>query len=396
MHSWVYLPKDAPSRPGPWHLPQVRAQALQALIHDVAGWARTVHTLIVVLLGLVGTIALVLAISGVAEGVLLWLLTSSGALAVIVWALWGLWLERSQWRVIGAIKRWHGASASGSSASGQVAGPSVRQLWTGALLVRLLGALALSAGAGWVIARAAQMPVSYPRLAAAAYLAVAAVALIGAVSVLGATLATALTLVRPPSPRPVPAMPGAAGPVAPELHHTAAAPAAPAFPTAGLAQGGPAPDAPGAPPGGSPGMFAADEAGQTRLADHSEPVPPAPAQEPREVVVLLSDGRHLPDQAISLIGRDPTPREGEQVDALLRISDQSISKTHLGVRICGERVWVTDRASTNGTVLVRPDGTQGDLEPWQETVVPAGSVVKLGSSQILIMPRADVPTRADI
>src|SRR5690625_2550300 len=206
VHSWVYLPKDAPSRPGPWHLPQVRAQALQALIHDVAGWARTVHTLIVVLLGLVGTIALVLAISGVAEGVLLLLLTSSGALAVIVWALWGLWLERSQWRVIGAIKRWHGASASGISASRQVAGPAVRQLWTGAILVRLLGALALSAGAGLVIARAAQMPVSYPRLAAAAYLAVAAVALIGAVSVLGATLATALTLVRPPSPRPVPAM----------------------------------------------------------------------------------------------------------------------------------------------------------------------------------------------
>ena len=51
--------------------------------------------------------------------------------------------------------------------------------------------------------------------------------------------------------------------------------------------------------------------------------------------------------------------------------DRSISKVHLafGPEPGGRRLWVMDRGSTNGTVLVGPDGASVALPPGTRAVV---------------------------
>ncbi|MBZ2195237.1 FHA domain-containing protein [Occultella gossypii] len=97
-----------------------------------------------------------------------------------------------------------------------------------------------------------------------------------------------------------------------------------------------------------------------------------------QIQVLLSDGRHLPLNATTLLGRAPQSRSGEEVEGLLEVDDPAVSKTHLAVRVEGNKVWVTDRASTNGTSVKGPGGEESDLEPWQETLVPVGGEVRFG------------------
>ncbi|MGC0271758.1 FHA domain-containing protein [Pseudactinotalea sp. Z1739] len=456
MRSAVYLPPDAPSRPGAWHLPQVRAQALHALIEDVAGWPRNIHGLFVLLLGMAGASTLVLATSGMAQGVLFWLLVATASVALLAWVLWGLWLERSGWRAIAAAGRWHAAYVRGTGASGHVTTPSVRDVFTTAMVVRIAVALGLLAGAAWTLASAA--PETGARSGhPGAYLALAAVLVVGSLAVLAGLVAMLVALRRRPSAeararaqgqdRTHAAYPGqpqvsADGTGAPQPGHAVTfgppgqtplpsahhpgppaqqvppaaqdgpgAPAGPGQPAppSGWAQepGPPAPPArPAAPPQRPAGVTGAaqgtgyapeapagdgEELERTRLAARLGPVPSeSRTREPGGVAVVLPDGRHLPGEATALIGRDPRAREGEQVEALLRVADQSVSKTHVQMRISGGRVSVTDRASTNGTVLVGPDGTRVELEPWRETAVRVGSTVRMGSTEILVMLPEDV------
>lgn len=460
VRSAVYLPPDAPSRPGAWHLPQVRAQALHALIEDVAGWPRTIHGLFVLLLGMAGAGTLVLATSGVAQGALFWLLLATASVALLAWALWGLWLERSGWRAIAAAGRWHAAYVRGTGASGHVTTPSARDVFTAAMVVRIAVALGLLAGAGWTLAYAAQETDARPGHPGA-YLALAAVLAIGSLAVLAGLVAMLVALRRRPSaeararaqgqdrtqaqhqgqpqvsedyagaPRQDPAVtfgpPGQ--PPSPTTHHPVppaqeapparpdvpgrpGAPTVPAQPSPpvggahvpGVPASSAGPVAPPQPPAASMGATQGasaytpdapagegEELEQTRLAARLGPVPSeSRTREPGGVAVVLPDGRHLPGEATTLIGRDPRAREGEQVEALLRVADQSVSKTHVQMRISGGRVSITDRASTNGTELVGPDGTRVELEPWRETAVPVGSTVRMGSTEILVMLPEDV------
>ncbi|MBK5250773.1 MAG: FHA domain-containing protein [Actinomycetales bacterium] len=103
------------------------------------------------------------------------------------------------------------------------------------------------------------------------------------------------------------------------------------------------------------------------------------------VVVVLDDGRHLPGEATTLLGRAPEARPGEHVDALLTVPDPAVSKTHLGMRVAGAFAWITDRASTNGTTLVGPDGRERKLEAWVETTVTVGSEVRFGGSTLRVL-----------
>lgn len=192
------MPADAPSRPGPWHLPQVRAQALQALIDDVAGWARSIHGLLVVLLGAAGGGTLVLATSAVVSGWLYWLLVVTASVAFLAWALWGLWLERSAWQAIAAAGRWHAAYVRGTGASGHVVTPAVSEVFTAAMIIRLVVALGLLAGAGWALVQA--VGESGPRSGhPGAYGALAATLGIGGLAVLAAFVGLLVALRRRPS-----------------------------------------------------------------------------------------------------------------------------------------------------------------------------------------------------
>lgn len=127
---------------------------------------------------------------------------------------------------------------------------------------------------------------------------------------------------------------------------------------------------------------------QTRFAARLGPVPAdsrtrAPVR--HRVTVLLEDGRHLPDEATTLLGRAPQAKADEQVEALLDLADPAVSKTHLEVRVRGGTVVAVDRASTNGTVLIAADGRESDLEPWQETTVTVGSTLMVGTTRVLVL-----------
>jgi hypothetical protein len=59
--------------------------------------------------------------------------------------------------------------------------------------------------------------------------------------------------------------------------------------------------------------------------------------------------------------------------------DRSVSKAHLAFGPEGaDRLWVVDRGSTNGTVLVRPDGSQVALPAGARATVGAGWSVRFG------------------
>jgi len=480
VRSAVYLPVDAPSRPGPWHLPQVRAQALGTLIEDVCGWVRNLHGLLVVLLGVAGGGALVLATSGiVTRGVLLWLLTSIGVLALLVWAIWGVWLERTAWRAIAATGRWHAAYIRGTGASGHVITPSVRDVFTSAMIVRLLFAVLLLAGAVWIGLIAADGDGPPTRTAALGV--VTAVLAVGGLSALATGAGMVAAFRRRPTSEARARAQGLAGFAQPGQHahpdqhaqsgqhahpgqhgqyvqhaHPGQHPQHPQYepplqvrragipygddqPHQQSAEPGPVPAAgygsasqapfgassapagqvpgPGAASSGPPGAGLADpsanqpfsspqgaptvqsedggyggeELEQTRLAARLGPAPSeSRTRESGGIAVVLPDGRHVSGDATSLLGRDPRPRPDESVDGLVKLADQSVSKTHLALRVSANQVWATDRASTNGTVLEGPDGSRMELPPWEERFVPVGSTLTLGSTRIQVLLTSDL------
>lgn len=146
-------------------------------------------------------------------------------------------------------------------------------------------------------------------------------------------------------------VPQADSPVAPSAAAPTAAPAAPAAPVAPAA------------------------------ADAAE-VRPGP-------LVQLADGRHL-EPGTTLLGRAPRPRAGEQVDAVVVLEDEQVSKNHLTVVLATDGVLVTDRGSTNGTTLHTADGTR-PLTPGEATRLTDGDVLVLGRTSLTVgLPVDDV------
>lgn len=123
-----------------------------------------------------------------------------------------------------------------------------------------------------------------------------------------------------------------------------------------------------------------DEVEQTRLRPARGRVPEVPGPVPPTATLLMSDGRRVDFRGIALIGRDPTPRPGEDPDLLVRVADpgRSVSKTHLAVGTDRAGVWVADRDSTNGTVVTLADGQQILCGADQEVRLPEGASVSFG------------------
>ncbi len=100
------------------------------------------------------------------------------------------------------------------------------------------------------------------------------------------------------------------------------------------------------------------------------------------VVVVLADGTPLRGEVITLIGRDPQPRDDDPEVERARVVHPTVSKTHAAFRVTDTSVHVTDRASTNGVTVVGPDGSRRRIAPWAEEAVLPGSAVLLGSYRI--------------
>ncbi|WP_345037490.1 FHA domain-containing protein [Georgenia daeguensis] len=139
-----------------------------------------------------------------------------------------------------------------------------------------------------------------------------------------------------------------------------------------------APPAEGAPPivGVAPTVDAAPIVG----AAPAELAVPRPH---RSEVAQVRVGGRLLEPGTTLVGRAPAARAGERVDHTLAVEDPTMSKTHLAVRVSRAGVWVTDRASTNGTTVVTDRGEER-LGAWQETKVPAGSRVRAGATVLAV------------
>lgn len=96
--------------------------------------------------------------------------------------------------------------------------------------------------------------------------------------------------------------------------------------------------------------------------------------------IRVDDGQDVQLGGSVLLGRNPAPQPGENVEQLLPVSDpgRSISKTHLHLRVDGDGVWVTDRNSTNGSAVTTPDGIQTRLHAGEAVLVRPGSTVHFG------------------
>jgi hypothetical protein len=111
--------------------------------------------------------------------------------------------------------------------------------------------------------------------------------------------------------------------------------------------------------------------------------PQGPQLVPRPVLAVLrsSDGTTADVDRAVLIGRAPSgQRSSARAPRLMTLPSpgHDISRTHLEVVPEGWQVAITDLHSTNGTVLVHPDGTRQQLTPGEAVLVQLGSVVELG------------------
>lgn len=101
--------------------------------------------------------------------------------------------------------------------------------------------------------------------------------------------------------------------------------------------------------------------------------------------VRVDTGESFIVEGLVLLGRGPTPRAGEQPRQLvgLRSTDLSLSKTHAQLEVIDSALVLTDRGSTNGTVLVR-QGVARDLSGGQPTTVLDGDRIRVGDRELTV------------
>ncbi len=118
---------------------------------------------------------------------------------------------------------------------------------------------------------------------------------------------------------------------------------------------------------------------------------PRRVAQPALATLRVTDGTQAVLDRVVLVGRAPSER-GELPARLLTVPSPAhdISRTHLEIAPDGWRVLVKDLNSTNGTVLVGPDGaSRRPLPPGQAVPVALGSILELaeGVSVLLDLPQ---------
>ena len=124
------------------------------------------------------------------------------------------------------------------------------------------------------------------------------------------------------------------------------------------------------------------EAAPTDLGEleHTRLRPSGPPPAPAALRLSFDTGERVDVAGDGLVGRSPSAEDG--VAHVVPVDDpaRSISKTHLAFGLDGatDRLWVMDRGSTNGTVLVAPDGTSSALPAGTRATVAAGWTIRFG------------------
>ena len=136
-----------------------------------------------------------------------------------------------------------------------------------------------------------------------------------------------------------------------------------------------------------------DEGAKTIFASNLPGLPVTPqAQRPVLGVLHPSSGGRIEVDRPVVIGRSPAANRvsGDQLPRLLTVPSPShdISRTHVQVAPENGRMVVTDLNSTNGTVVVAPDGRRTDLPPGVAVPIDAGSLIDLGDGITIAVDRS--------
>ncbi|HLS24637.1 MAG TPA: FHA domain-containing protein [Beutenbergiaceae bacterium] len=103
-------------------------------------------------------------------------------------------------------------------------------------------------------------------------------------------------------------------------------------------------------------------------------------------VLTMDDGKSVTVSGAGLIGRRPQPRPGEHVAHLVAVDDpgRSLSRTHAAFGIDGQDLWVEDRGSANGTVVLSATGATTRVFPGKRVAVPEDGRINLGERSVTV------------
>lgn len=112
---------------------------------------------------------------------------------------------------------------------------------------------------------------------------------------------------------------------------------------------------------------------------------PAPSSLHRHVLTS-STGERIVVTRGALLGRRPQAKPGEESLQLVSLADhtRSVSKTHLEFGLDGDELWIIDRFSANGTIMVGPDGSRRDCEPGRQYRVVPGTHLIIGQHELVV------------
>lgn len=114
--------------------------------------------------------------------------------------------------------------------------------------------------------------------------------------------------------------------------------------------------------------------------------PAAVVTGPPAATLLGSDGLRYELTGPALVGRNPSPIEGQPPIARISVADDtlSISKTHARLEPAKDGVWVLDLHSSNGSTVVNAAGTVVDCEPQVPMLAAWGSTLGLGDREFVV------------
>lgn len=158
-----------------------------------------------------------------------------------------------------------------------------------------------------------------------------------------------------------------------------------------------------APPAAIPAPIPAPAPAPAQPAPVPEPMPaPAPVASPPVVpepaasgaeptpagvraVLVLDNGDRIEVRGTTIFGRSPSAAAGEGEAHLVRVHDdtRSVSKTHIAVIPARRGVFVVDRASTNGSAVVR-NGSETALVAGHPAEVQLGDTVRFGDRTLQV------------
>jgi hypothetical protein len=102
--------------------------------------------------------------------------------------------------------------------------------------------------------------------------------------------------------------------------------------------------------------------------------------------ITMGNGDSVEITRSGLLGRMPTPEEGENFEHLIVVTDpgRSVSKTHLEFGVDGSELWISDRNSGNGTIVREPGVVPRRVQPGMKYTVMRGTRVDFGDLHLTI------------